>query len=319
MYVRNFALFFVFIFFADVTQGANLYSVITQYSASKGESLVWVVNLNPKTGEVTNNTEAIVYSGLSVSQDGISTFDQQNGIYHFSTDYKDAYIYNVNVRTQQLLPYTALYADSIEALTWDSSSGSLYALSYQAESGASVQEVSSDQIQTVWTVDTKYNVKYLMNSALDSKNKIYYYFGKIGFNQIVLDYGISVINLTNSEVINEVMIDNKTCNVFPEEVVYHEKTGMIIGGGGGFTQYTLEYYYFKIDPKTGACQKKLLNVPDGVVTCWAYDEENEVLIFHEVTDRGGFLNFFNIATETQLPAVKVLSTQLPESLEWSID
>jgi len=291
--------------------GDTLYSMVTEFSGSKTETIVWVVSIDMKTGRVTNNTEAFVIAGSSATIDGISTFNQNKGIYYMATDYIVAFLYSANVATKTLLPTIYTYASYIGQLTWDPDTGNILQLGAYSN-GMFVSEISQQRDRTVFQVPSTFNAGYIMVGTVNAGT--YYLAGKIGSTSDPT-YGLLSVNVSTGAIIQQVPISPSTCTIFPQRFFFYQ--GSIIGGALAFDKSELFYYFVKINPSNGVCTKTSLVVPTGVVTCWTFDTTRNRVIFAEAVSTGSYLHFFDVTTMKQEPPVFVEQQQIPESIEYS--
>jgi len=89
--------------------------------------------------------------------------------------------------------------------------------------------------------------------------------------------------------------------------------------GGGMSSDGEEYFAFWVDPMSGKCTSKALQVEtQGVVTAFAYDHTNSLLYYQVATNsaEGGVLHSYNMITGKQSKPVPMANAITLESMEY---
>jgi len=253
--------------------------------------------------------------GGSATVDGISAFNQKEGIYYFATDFVSDLIFSSDVRKGTNLAPIDIGAQSIEGLIFDNTGNQLLVL-YELKGLIGLAAVTTQNVRQVTSIPSTYNANYIMVGAVDNQAN-FYLTAKVGTSS-ALTYAVATISLTSGLIANSANL-SATCNVFPQHLEWDQSSSSLIGGAMSSEANTLVYWFLKINPKDGSCVKTQLKVAEGIVTCWTFDPIKRVLWFGEAINGGAYLYFYNVDSNVLSNGIKIGGFAVPESLQFSIN
>jgi len=271
-----------------------------------------IVLLSRTTGAITNVTDNIEFIGQSEAF-GVSSFDQVNGNYYFTTNYPSAGIFGTNVRTKRSLPVRFLDESIILSLAFDNIHGRLFVL-HSTSKGLNVGILGSHSYRHLLVLPQIYNESALV-STVDGNSNTYYLAGNV-LGSINGPF-ISSIDIGSGRITKQVAIDN-SCAPYITYVHYNPATGRIVGGGFGIFHEGAELYFFlDIDPTTGACNSVYLDQGRGlIVRGWTFDTSTGILwLADDSSPAGAFLKGYNTLTGQSTGPVRVAGSGSVTSIE----
>jgi len=305
----------VFSFILSVSSD-GLYGIVTEFSFSGEDTLLWTIKYDRTTGSWQNVTENMIYSGGSATIDGISTFDQNKGVYYFATDFAGAFIFASDVINKRTLAPIFLNVASIEGLIFDNHNNHLYVLAINSGKMVLIG-VTPQGTRTVAAIPPSYNAGYIMVGAVDISSN-FYLAAKVGAEPQPT-YAIATFNTNTGQILSSVNFSSDCENLFPQRLVWDTITSTLIGGGMSLgANNDLEYWFLRVNPRTGQCTKKRIAVNTGIVTCWTYDSTKGYLWLGEAVNGGAYLYFYNIAANILSTPTRVSGFVVPESIEYSL-
>jgi len=258
-----------------------------------------------------------IIAGGSGTVDGISAFDSSRSVYYYATDFVVPWIYQVDIKRDTILPPIDLPgAIGVEGLNTDPKRGVLFARYFDSNGIGYILNIQmpNGPVTTVATLSTNYHIGgWISASAYNPITQLYYL--TANKNASTMNYNILAINTNSGNILNEIAISCK--NMFPQRLYYDSNMLLLVGGGMSLNGEG--YFAFWVDPMSGNCVSKPLQVEsNGVVTSFAYDNGNSILYYQVATNTaaGGVLQSYNIVSGKQSKPVPMANAYTLESMEY---
>jgi len=296
-------------------QSKALFVVVTEFVAQDSETAQYITKVNLNTGELTNVVETMVFAGGSITVDGISTFDEANGVYYYSTDAGESYVFNADVRNKKLLPTISLNVEETDSLAFDNKNTILYGTVSTKTVNGLIAFPTSEKTpyKVLYEFPDTFNFRYVVSSHFDSNAQVLYMLTQYGQNATGINTALSTVDVTSSPVtVKSTVLDCKV-KLFAQFVTVDEKNGTVYTVGQPMSQ---QYYFATID-MNGNCEQTVLEFKtQGIVTCHTYDPQDEIIYIGYATNGGAYIYGFDIASKT-LDTGILIKGVVPESMEFS--
>eukprot|EP00029_Vermamoeba_vermiformis_P009048 TRINITY_DN4391_c0_g1_i1.p1 TRINITY_DN4391_c0_g1~~TRINITY_DN4391_c0_g1_i1.p1 ORF type:complete len:317 (+),score=46.08 TRINITY_DN4391_c0_g1_i1:66-1016(+) len=293
-----------------------IYSVVTEFTSDDYATASHLVTIDPKTGAVGELMETFYYAGSSMTYDGISAFDFMNGIYYYATDASSAFVFRGNVKTKSLMSPIALPFEYIFEITYDASQKRIIVAGAADKQGDFLVALPTDESKP-WSVlahiDTDFSFEF---GTIDSVNQIYYWLTLEKVNSTYSNVFLHSISLSNpSGAIKTVPVMCNYPMLYPNSIRYdsvHKQLYIFS------TQWIPQgknwelVYYIETLSTSGACSSVKTQIPNGIVSDWAYD----AITGNVYAAFGNYLYTLDVKTGQVLSNVVIGDSLEPESMEF---
>jgi len=114
---------------AQLASAGHVYVFINAMGIHGSEQVQQTVRIDDNNGDIENVTNNFVITGgFSITYGGISSFNDDQGIFYYVSDWPSPLIFSADVNTKQLLPPVYVPGNLIQSIKYDNATGNLYAL-----------------------------------------------------------------------------------------------------------------------------------------------------------------------------------------------
>jgi len=252
-----------------------------------------------------------VIAGGSLMWDGISSFDDQHGVFYYSPDWPAPLIYSASVVTSSVLaPIYIPGQMGIDRLEYDPAYGQLlvlmtvqkgkldeaYLVSLPVASPGGFKTVGVFQSGVVvYSTDAYQNNFYALVKAPTAL------------------FSLLTVNLSNpAKPISNVPVtcDNTT---LPIKLVYDAVLNHFWAYAEVWKGSQLSYAVWSFTAN-GNCTLSPINIPSGITTSYSYDAADHILWLGHTTNGGNYVISYAVQTQIVKP---IPTTYVPEALEFA--
>jgi hypothetical protein len=277
---------------ARAPKHAEVYGIYTDFGPGNQRTIVQSGRVNLTSGAVTQQATLFQYLGSSGTFDGISAYDQEDGILYYVNDFADAYVWGVGTRYPYALTAPIFLEDNgVENVAWDWKDKQLLITDFVKQTGAYRLVIfPKDPIKSTRTYVFPASVT-AGPGAYDPEKGLFFNLNSLSSSSSVLtafdvSSGVAVQNLTvQCGNINKVWVEES----------HPDFTSRLWGVRANFTNNNLSYDLINVNLASGACPA--IRIPSqGIVTAFAFDERNGVLFYNDATNGGNFLRTTSVRT-----------------------
>ncbi len=283
---------------ARAPKHAEVYGIYTDFGPGNQRTIVQSGRVNLTSGVVTQQATLFEYLGGSGTYDGISAYDQDDGIIYYVNDFANAYVWGVATRYPYAMTAPIFLEDNgVETVAWDWKDKQLLIVDFVQQSGA-YRLVLFPKDPTKSTRTYVFPPLVVAGpGAYDPEKGLFFNLNSVSAAQAVL---------TAFDIASGVVVQNLTVQCGNIAKVWVEQshpdfTSRLWGVRANFTNNQLSYDLININLVTGACPA--IRIPSqGIATAFAFDERNGVLFYNDATNGGNFLRTTSVRTgqSTQL-------------------
>lgn len=287
------ALFLVSLLLAFVcVECTVLYGVTLGKSGDGTESVVQIVEVNITTGNVTLIENSFYYYDQRGIALGISAFDQQNMRFLYVTNYREDFIYSVDVNKSLILPPLSIGSAEIHSLRYDTVGAQLLVEAIYPDRSSvflTVPYLPTLPIKTLLNL-TELGIGPVFVTAID-QIKGYFFFIHLKSDQ----YSLSYFPLTSPSSIQTVPF---ACNLnpkkeFPTHLFFDFNANKVLGT---FNNESVDLY-FEVPFGGDTCTIKSTGI-DGAIYTATYDFATSTLYLSYLTSKGPELVLYNTQNYT---------------------
>jgi len=233
-----------------------------------------------KNGTYQKIVDNFLYlTGLEITYDGISMFDQDNDIIYYATDTDSAFAYSTNVKKNQLLPPISVGAQSIIKMDHDALAKRVIFTIINGDNNLTSISFSTigKGYSILSTVISRFNSSSDFKGTLDATNQLYYIFIRNNYTvpYQIYTYPTSVINgpitlrgafsCISGGYLSYVTYDPIRKTIWGIETVYSP---------------TLKYYFFNFDLVSLKCTPSLIQTSEfGIATAFTFNSKLGLMHF----------------------------------------
>jgi len=277
-------------------QKFGLYGIITDFAADDTETVVRTVIVDPTSGQTLRIITNFIYVGGSATYDGISALDSDTNQFYYVTDAASAFLWNVDLAKESLLPTISLYFDYVGSLTYDNANQRLlvwgeatdpntkklnnYLISYPT--GANTGKAS---------LVTQFPFQQIAGSVVDSKNQIYYFVALNNSKEYIGKYDMTTNKLSDLIV--------PTCNITDQWYFAYDSINFDpIRGLTAVAEKAnpLSYFYVTLDISGGCVAHAITPSQFGIGTCFSFDPKGPNLYMGWAPNGPGKVITYNTQT-----------------------
>jgi len=270
-----------------LSMGQNMdqvYGIYTIFGGDDTETIVQTGMFDMETGNVTTLATNFVYAGGSITYDGISTFDQQHDIFHYATDFSSAFIWGVDVSTNELTPPIDFDSDSISDMKYNPNDDNLYVLfSDEDESILYASYSAGNGPATIVANFTSYLAMAgeLGQGAISMNNQ-----APTPSNYYFVTYGSSghMINVYNADTMTfsnaTIQGDCGNSEIYFSYLQYNSSTPDYVWGIQlEIADGESNYYFSTVFVESGKCTIQKTGWGDGIATAFTYSPASQTIYY----------------------------------------
>jgi len=256
----------------------GLYGIITDFGGKDTETIVYTVQINPKTGQWIRIVKNFIYIGGSATYDGLSGYDSDNDVLYYATDFATPFLYSSDLKNQVLLPPIDMGFSFIETIDYDTVQKRLLVygplvnkqpalMSYSTNGGDAELMAYINQFTG------------LAATIVDSKNQLYYV---IGTNSSQWSLGIIDLNDPSGlKASYPIQCNFSFAYSFEENCLYYDESQKKLYAIAVSTHPDLAYWLADIPiDKQGMCTAYPIQTSQfGIGTAFTYDQMSKTLWF----------------------------------------
>jgi len=261
----------------------QVYGVYTVLGGNRTELVVQTGLFDLVNGNVTTLVTNFVYVGDKSTVDGVSTFDQKHGIFHYSTD--TAFIWGVDVTTNQITAPINFDSKDINDLKYNPNDNNLYIL-FDDEFGstfyASYSTVNGPAIIVANLTSYLDTAGYFETAAISINNQSptpsNYYFVTSYFyeTQSINVYHADTMTFSNATIQG----DCGNSNLSFSYLQYNSSNPDYVWGiQSGLLDGKFYYYFSVVYVESGKCVITETNWGNGIVTALTYSPDSQTLYY----------------------------------------
>ena len=273
--------------------------IYTDFGPLKEQTIVVQGRVDLETGVVTKQADLFFYLGSSGTFDGISTFDEKNGVFYYVNDFSDAYIHSAETIQAPFSIHAPIYLEGngVESLAFDSVNRTLIATDFvKASNQFRLVLFPVDNLHLGPTIFTMPAGVEASLGAFDADRDEYYNVQVNSTNSSVL----TSFNLHTGAVVRTLPVHCTVDKLWVDRA-HPDFTSRL---WGVHANGDLHYDIVNIDLQSGVCSMIPLKTSAGsIVTSFAFDGENGVLFYSDVGSSGNMLRSTSVrdGSSTELP------------------
>jgi len=266
----------------QVAPGSDaLYGITTGVNLEGTELIVQTVAVNTTSGNLSYLLTNFIYTtGFSITEDGITTLDEETGMLFYSTDFEDSFIWTALVTgAPSLQAPIDIGAYAIVDLKTDTKGRRLFiafedqylnaylAVYYLNGSGASLLN----------NFTTTFNGKVSIGASTLGASNEKWYFIALPENGV---QELAALNLTDQKLVQHTL--NGNCQITEggfSFLFYENKLKSLWGIQESFANETLTYYVASFSKNFSSCTQSMIDMGFGIVTTSAYSPVTGNLYF----------------------------------------
>ena len=268
---------------------ANVYGIVFGFGGQDTQSLVYTVQIDPKTGAFTTVTENFIYVGSAATFDGLSTFDQNQGDFYYTTDFESSFVFSVDTTKGALNPPISTSAVGVSQILWDHGNDQLLVTGeYENDTQIIITVPTTGPSQELFNYSTV-DVEYLYSHTLDWKNGIYY----VTYETTTTStFNLGQFSLTTPSDFTSVKFP--CANIYTLDIYYDYNLKGLLGVGENPKRETFSYF----EIVNGVCTETLIPADLYIVTCSSYDPTTGILYLGFVNNTAPYLGLFDTTKKT---------------------
>jgi len=280
---------------------------------------MFTVKIDLTNGNITNLVENFIYTGSSLTFDGISAFDPRRLVFYYATDSDNAYVFEADLKNAKLLPPIDFYSRGILNLNYDTNKDRLLVSMFDAKLNPILASFPQDG---PFSIVLQYPTNpHFARAAIDSGKQLFYWTSYRVVNNTFAYRYLSKIPLDNPNQITSVQLkcplpDGQV--VWPQKMIWDSAKRQLFSIGVSFRGQVLRYWIEKMD-MSGNCQQISLQLSmQGIVTAYTYDQMTSTLYYALATNGGGYVFEADINSgKLKGNGVHVGMQLVPESIEFA--
>lgn len=285
------------ILFIALTNGmrAEVFGIYTVFGSGEQRTIVHGGQLDMQTGNVHSIAKIFTFFGSSGFLDGVSAFDQKRGIFFYTSDFMDSYIYGVDTTSGKLQPPIFLEDSGIVSLHFDFVRDRLLVVDFVNLSNHSrvtrmvAIPMAENASYTAFSFPTSFQPG---NDAFDSKMGLYY----------SLDFttgALSIWKVDSSSLILTKTIQTTNCSYITKffiSAVHPVFTSSLWGvQESPQSNNQILYQISNLNFANGVCESQSIPAT-GILTCYAFDELSGTLFYFDTGSQSPCVRQFNVRT-----------------------
>jgi len=268
------------------TNAVTLWARYTDVGSNGQVTVDHIGMIDLTTGVITPISVNYIYLGGSATIDGISAFDNTNGVFFYTTDGSTTDIYSVHVQTGNLLAPIDLYASSIASLTFDDGGAQLIISYYNQQKQPTIVFWPVDG-STITTLTVPSTIGLTEATTYNSRTKVFYNAVSVPTANNITIWAFQAGAIPKASVITN-------CPIGYVIDLFIDSNQNLVGMGESFAG-TLKYYWVTFDMNKLTCAYQLLKT-SGIVTAATFD--GKVLYFNEAINGGDLIHSYNSGNGT---------------------
>jgi len=302
---------------AQCASTGTLYAVATLFSKNESMTLQFTLAVNPNTGDYTKIVENFAIGGSSETEDGISSFDDDRGVFYYAPNWPVPFVFSADVKLQKLLAPLYLGGTSVLRLDYDDAGATLYTLleaTQDKKAGGYLIATAAVSGSTREVMKFPSEFDFSVIAATDVYNSNYYLMAMHGKN--TTSYELATFNLTDTSATPNVTHIHGCKTGYVEFMVLDQSSSTFYAVTETLVNSKLSYYLWTFD-QSGTCQEVKIPIPEGIVTCFTYDQTNDIVWMALAPNGPTYLYGFDVSLKVIYKAIMLEPGLLPVMIEWS--
>jgi hypothetical protein len=296
---------FRYLLCASAVSAAHLYGFIDAFINKETQTAYQLVDIDTKSGAVTELLQTFVFNGGSASIDGIACYNRKSSTYFWANDGATSFIYSVLTASKSILPTFDSGATAVNSLACNQANGDLWVSWFEQET--STTTVSSKttqktgfgitQFKSTWemgltiTPPAAANMDIVSGIAISGTHL--YFLGSTTTNNI--SNPESYVWTFDARTGAQISAQPISCPILIESVAVASPTSLR-GGAVIITPAEEEINVaYTVNPLTGLCTYFALSTP-AIFTASSYNPTHQELYFAAAENNGAQLVTYSYAT-----------------------